>query len=142
MLGIAIEKVCDFIVRVKGFDATVPAGEADPDSDLADVTIREVPEDEVSEDEVVEDEVSEDYAGDSAFAELKEFLDALNEEELYNLVALTWLGRGTYDKDEWQSALDEARSAHNDHTADYLLGTPLIGTYLEDGLDQLGYSCE
>ena len=57
-------------------------------------------------------------------------------------VALTWLGRGTYDKAEWDSAVSQARDAHNEHTARYLLGMPKLGDYLEEGLSQLGYFCE
>ncbi|HXJ00699.1 MAG TPA: DUF3775 domain-containing protein [Micropepsaceae bacterium] len=55
-----------------------------------------------------------------------------------NLVALAWLGRGTYDKREWNEALQEARAAHNNHTAEYLLGLPLLADYLEEGLAALG----
>ena len=50
------------------------------------------------------------------------------------LVALAWLGRGTYTKDEWREAIDTARSEHSRRTAEYLLGLPLLGDYLEDGL--------
>jgi hypothetical protein len=44
------------------------------------------------------------------------------------------LGRGTYDISEWKTALDTARSEHSKRTAEYLLGLPLLGDYLEDGL--------
>ena len=37
---------------------------------------------------------------------------------------------------------EEAARAHNQRTADYLLGTPLLGDFLEEGLSMLGYSCE
>ena len=36
----------------------------------------------------------------------------------------------------------EARDSHTDHTGDYLVGIPLLGTYLEEGLNQFGLSCE
>jgi Protein of unknown function (DUF3775) len=49
-------------------------------------------------------------------------------------VALAWLGRGTYEMSEWRTALDTARSEHRKRTAEYLLGLPLLGDYLEDGL--------
>jgi hypothetical protein len=32
--------------------------------------------------------------------------------------------------------------AHNNRTASYLLGTPLLANYLEDALSQFGESCE
>lgn len=54
------------------------------------------------------------------------------------LVALAWLGRGTYDKTEWHAALDTARDEHKKRTAEYLLGMPLLGDYLEDGLAMFG----
>ena len=74
--------------------------------------------------------------------ELVAFINSLTLTERINLVALTWLGRGTFTKDEWENALSEARDAHNQHTARYLLGIPQLGDYLEEGLSQLGYFCE
>jgi hypothetical protein len=50
------------------------------------------------------------------------------------LVALAWLGRGTYGLEEWKDAVATARSEHSRRTAEYLLGLPLLGDYLEDGL--------
>jgi len=51
-----------------------------------------------------------------------------------NLVALAWVGRGTYDLNEWNEALVQARAAHNTHTAEYLAGLPLLRDYLEEGV--------
>jgi len=127
MLGIAVEKVCFSILKARAFDAKVEVVEPDPGSNPSDEDMREV---------------LEDYADDATFVELKDFIESLNEEEQVNLVALVWLGRGTFSDDEWEAALAEAQAAHNDHTADYLLGMPLLGDYLEEGLSQLGYSCE
>ena len=31
--------------------------------------------------------------------------------------------------------------AHNQRTSEYLLGMPLVGDFLEEGLSMLGYSC-
>ena len=86
--------------------------------------------------------VDEDDPTDPTLQELVGFINALTIAERVDLVALTWLGRGTFGKDEWESAVDEARAAHNEHTARYLLGIPLLGDYLEEGLSELGYSCE
>ena len=53
-----------------------------------------------------------------------------------------WLGREDYSAADWQSVREEAARAHNDRTAEYLIGTPLLGDFLEEGLSKLGYSCE
>jgi hypothetical protein len=74
------------------------------------------------------------FAGGSAYQEFKSTIDSMNIEELSELVALLWLGRGTYVKSEWDNAVADAREASNDHTADYLLRTPLLPDYLTEGL--------
>jgi Protein of unknown function (DUF3775) len=66
--------------------------------------------------------------------ELLGAIRSLNEDERMRLVALAWLGRGTYDKEEWREAVATARSEHSRRAAEYLLGLPLLGDYLEDGL--------
>ncbi len=53
-------------------------------------------------------------------------------------MALAWLGRGTFDIDEWDEAVKTARDEHNKGTGQYLLGLPLLGEYLEDGLAMFG----
>ena len=71
---------------------------------------------------------------DSVREELLSAIRSLNEDERLRLVALAWLGRGTYSKEEWREAVATARSEHSRRTAEYLLGLPLLGDYLEDGL--------
>jgi len=66
----------------------------------------------------------------------------LNEDEQIDLVALAWLGRGDGDLDDWQDLRAEAARAHNKRTAEYLLGMPLLGDYLEEALSQFGHSTE
>ncbi|NOZ66992.1 MAG: DUF3775 domain-containing protein [Alphaproteobacteria bacterium] len=77
---------------------------------------------------------SEYFAGDSAYQEFKSTIDSMNIEERSELVALLWLGRGTYVKSEWDNAVADAREASNDHTAEYLLRMPLLPDYLTEGL--------
>ena len=43
---------------------------------------------------------------------------------------------------DWPTVRAEAARAHNQWTAEYLLGMPLVGDLLEEGLSMLGYSCE
>jgi Protein of unknown function (DUF3775) len=42
---------------------------------------------------------------------------------------------------DWATVRAGAARAHNNRTASYLLGTPLLGDFLEEGLSMLGYSC-
>ncbi|WP_212523043.1 DUF3775 domain-containing protein [Actibacterium sp. MT2.3-13A] len=73
-------------------------------------------------------------------AELRAFIAGLNEDEKASLVALTWIGRETYDPEDWEEALATARAEAITPTEDYLLGMPLFSDYLEDGMEKLGIS--
>ena len=88
------------------------------------------------------DSILEDFADDSTAAELKEFIHDLNDDEKISLVALTWIGRGSFSPDELDDAIETARSERTPRTEDYLMGIPLLPDYLEDALDKLGYSVE
>jgi len=72
---------------------------------------------------------------DPAFVEAKAQIESLNIDEQCQLVALAWVGRGTYEPDEWDDALKEARAEHNRRTAEYLFGMPHLAANLEAGLD-------
>jgi hypothetical protein len=129
-LAISPEKVCFVIIKAREFD--VKEGVADPDS-------ASNPSDDMMID------VLETHADDPVLEELTSFISALSEDEQIDLVALMWLGRDDNTADDWAQLREEARSAHRPkprHTADYLIGTPLLGDYLEEGLSLLGYSCE
>lgn len=86
---------------------------------------------------IVEEFKPAEHAKDNAYNELKGAIDTLNEEEKFGLVALMWIGRGTYSSDELDKAITDARIADNNHTAEYLMDTPLLPDYLEEGLIQL-----
>ncbi len=74
--------------------------------------------------------------------ELTSFINCLSEDEQIDLVALTWLGRDDYSATDWPTVRAEAAHAHNQRTAGYLLGTPLLADFLEEGLSLLGRSCK
>lgn len=74
--------------------------------------------------------------------ELVSFINALSVDEQIDLVALAWLGRDDYAASDWPAVRAEAASEHNERTAEYLIGIPLLGDFLEEGLSMLGYSCE
>ena len=79
-------------------------------------------------------DVLTDQDDDPVREELLGAIRSLNEDERFKLVALAWLGRGTYDIDEWKEAVATAKSEHSRRAAEYLLELPLLGDYLEDGL--------
>ena len=80
-----------------------------------------------------------DNAEDSSVNQLRDAIDDLEPDQQVELVALAWLGRGDFGSDEWDGALEQARDAWNERTADYLIGTPLLADFLEEGLEQLGF---
>ena len=57
-------------------------------------------------------------------------------------VAFTWLGRGDYALIDWEDLMSEVQDVRDNRTVDYLIGTPLLADYLEEGLDKLGISVE
>ena len=65
----------------------------------------------------------------------------VDPEELEDLLALTWLGRGDGTIDDWDDILAEIQDVREQHTVEYLLGTPLLADYLEAGLAEFGQSC-
>jgi hypothetical protein len=122
MPSINPDKVCFVIVKARQLDAKV------------------APE-ELSDDEDDVERVLESYADDPTFQELKEFLDAQDDDEIAELLALMWIGRGDYGAEDWAEVMAEIRDVRERHTIDYLLGTPLLGDFLEEGLAQFGLSC-
>jgi hypothetical protein len=75
-----------------------------------------------------------------AEGELRAFIDRLDEEEQASLVALMWIGRGTYEAEELEEAKRTAYEEASTPCADYLLGTPHLSDHLENGLEALGLS--
>ena len=52
------------------------------------------------------------------------------------------LGRDGGSVADWTDVRREAADAHNDRTAAYLLGMPLLADFIEEGLNILGVSVE
>lgn len=70
--------------------------------------------------------------------QLHDYISGLNEDEQANLVALMWVGRDSFDAEDWDEALRTAHSEATAPTEDYLSGIPELPSYLEDGLEALG----
>jgi hypothetical protein len=127
VLTISPEKVFFVIVKAREFDAKDEVTEPDPGSNPSDDK---------------DAAVLEDHLDDPVVEELTSFINSLSEDEQIDLVALAWLGRDDYSASDWAEVRAEASRAHNNRTASYLLGMPLLGDFLEEGLSMLGYSVE
>ena len=126
MLDINSDTVCDIIVRAREFHAKEALVLPEDSSNASDDALQ----------------VLADHADDLTLQEVKQLIDDLEPDQQANLVALMWIGRGDYEAEEWDDVLSEAQRLLTDHTADYLLATPLVADYLEEGLESLGYSCD
>ncbi|MGA2491613.1 MAG: DUF3775 domain-containing protein [Roseiarcus sp.] len=75
----------------------------------------------------------------AARAELAGFIESMDEGEQCELIALAWVGRGKFTREEWKSALVEARAHLKQPTADYLLRNPKLAPHLESGLAEIDF---
>jgi len=124
-LTISPEAAFYIIVKAREFDEQVAP--TDPESGSNPADDREV--------DVLEEEIE-----DPVEQELEAALRARNVDEQLDLMALTWLGRGDFTS--FDDARKEAEDMRDKHIVSYLMGTPKLGDYLEEGLSQLGYSLE
>ena len=123
MLNIAPEKVAHVIVLAREFDAQVESWDQAGDDEGS-------------------DSILESRSGGVVASALKTFISDLNVDEQVSLVAVAWIGRGTYEPEELGDALETAHAERVNPTEDYLLGIPLLADHLEAGLDRLGISVE
>lgn len=122
-LAISVDKVRFLIEKARQFDAKDIASDPDSGSNGSD-------------DEMID--VLEDNGQDPVVREISGFISALTEDEQIDLVALMRLGRGDGTIEEWSDLRKEAAEGRNGHTARYLLGEPLLGDLLAEGLNEFG----
>jgi len=125
MLNLNPEIVCALIERAREFHAKEGVS---------------IPEEPMASHDIVAD-VLGDYQEDPTFQEFKSTVDDLEPDQQVALVALMWIGRGDFEASEWNMAFRQAGEEWTPQTAEYLLTTPLVADYLEEGLAALGYSC-
>lgn len=75
---------------------------------------------------------------DRGEGELRGFLERLTEEEKAELVAMMWIGRGSFEPEELGEAVDSAYTGATTDCADYLIGTPHVSDHLEAAMDAFG----
>ena len=128
-----LDSLCRLILRAKELEAQVPA--ADPDQDPDEV-------DDLDDEGDQALSVLEDELNDGVEEEVQAMLDDLADDQLAEVVALAWVGRGTYDSSEWDEAYAEAFDLGADERIDELMDMPLLAGHLEAGLAAFDYSCD
>lgn len=127
-LSVSLEAVCRLIVRARELEAQVPSIETDDEEDPTD-----------SDDEY---SVIEDEANEVIEEEIMASLDDLADDQIAEVLALAFVGRGTYDASEWDDALEAANDPDADDPVDQLLEMPMLAAYLEAGLAAFDLSCD
>jgi hypothetical protein len=120
-------KLAFIILKAREFDAKTAPVEPDPGSNPSDDGERAV---------------LADLGGDATESELADALSGLNGDEMDELLALMWLGRGDFAPSEWPDALRQARQRGFGRAADYLMATPLLADHLAEGAAALGWDVE
>ena len=126
-LSISEDKLCFIVAKAREFDVKDEVTDPDDASNPTD-------------DGMIA--VLEDHKDDPVVQEISAVIRSMSVDEQIDLVTLTWLGRGDGSLDDWNELRAEAARAHNNRTASYLLGIPLLADYLEEGMAQFGLSCE
>lgn len=125
-LSVSSEQVCYLIIKMREFDVQ------DVNTDPGDSSNE-------SDDRMMS--VLEDHADNPVVQEIQAVIEVMADDEQADLIALMQLGRGDREIDEWEALHNEAAREYIDQTAAYLLGQPLAGDYLEEGLARFGFSC-
>ena len=126
-LNISLDKIQDIVLRARAFDFKDFPDEPDPGAEL---------------DAGQDREEYLDQGDDPTEAELRELIDDLNDDEIVDLIALVWISRGDFGKDELAAARDLAKERHQGPSSSYLMGIPTLAEYLVEGLSAAGYDLE
>lgn len=128
-MDIAVETVTDIIMRLRAIE--VKEGNTDPDSGSN-------PIDDGSTDVLISG------TDDATESEVRGMIAGLDDDSRAELLALFYVGRGDMEPEEWGEAVRFAREreAAGEGTMKTLLGSPIAGDLLEEGLDALGLSPE
>ncbi|MET4130816.1 DUF3775 domain-containing protein [Roseovarius sp. MBR-6] len=87
-----------------------------------------------------DDEVTatlQETEGDLSRNEITQEIESMNDEQQDALVALFWIGRGDAEPAAWEQTKALARQQHEGLVSRYLLGRPMVGEYLTEGLEKM-----
>ena len=122
-LAISTEKVGFLIEKARQFDVKEAASDPDSGSNAAD-------------DDMID--VLQDSGDDPVVREIVGFIRALSVDEQIDLIALMRLGRGDGTIEEWNDLRRQAADSRDGRTVTYLLGEPMLGDLLAEGLEEFG----
>lgn len=126
--------LCRIILRAREYEAQTPT---DYDGGEAAENVDDEEEGTLS--------VLDDTINESVEEELQAVFEDLGEDQLAEVVALTWVGGGTYEAGDWDEAFEEAQQIVSDGTQgaiDELMEQPMLASVLESGLAAFDLSCD
>ena len=119
-MNIAERHVRDLILRARAYDGKEEIEDFQPDPDSGETDAAES---------------LQTGQSDPTRAEIERWFSARDEEALAELLALYWIGRGDFEGREFRRAVRDASQHPAERTPAYLLGAPMLGDFLEMGLD-------
>ena len=130
-----LDSLCRIIIRAREYEAQVPSDATAEDPD--------------SLDDIEEDEggphalsVLSDDLNTGVEEELRAMFDELADDQIAEVLALAWVGRGTYDQSEWDDAYAEAADNDPESIADMLMDMGMLAGFLEAGLAAFDLNCD
>jgi hypothetical protein len=129
-----LDTLCRIILRAREYEAQTPT---DYDGGEAADNVDDEDEGTLS--------VLDDTINESVEEELQASFEDLGEDQLAEVIALCWVGQGTYEAADWDEAFSEAQDLVSDGTdgaVAELMDMPMLASVLESGLAAFDLSCD
>jgi hypothetical protein len=125
-MDISIDKVCEIIAHLRAIEAREQV--VDPDSGSNPIDDGAI-------------DVLQPASPDGETQQVRGVINALDEDEAADLVALLWIGRGDFEAVEWHVARAAARERRETPVVRYILGIPNASDLINEGLATRGLGC-
>jgi hypothetical protein len=129
-----LDTLCRIVLRGREYEAQTSSNYS-PDESA----------DNIDEDDGATLSVLEDEVNTSVEEELTAAFEDLGEDQLAEVLALCWVGQGTYEASDWDEAFEEATNLvrdGSDAAIEELLEMPMLASVLESGLAAFDLSCD
>jgi hypothetical protein len=129
-----LDTLCRIILRAREYEAQTPT---DYDGGESPENVDDEQEGTLS--------VLDDTLNESVEEELTAVFGDLGEDQLAEVIALCWVGQGTYETADWDEAMEEAQTLVTDGTDGAiaeLMDMPMLASVLESGLAAFELSCD